>query len=902
MTKNYANYIDISNECFLNNANIISVDCQNIPWMNNSMVNAFRACYNLKSISGLNNNVTNLAFAFVADSQLNYISHLPQNTTNLYYTFSFCTGLSNFPTIPNSVTDMSSTFYTCSRIVTPPIIPNSVTNLSQTFITCINLETPPIIPNSVTNMYSTFMGCHALTTIPNIPNSVTQISYAFQQCPNISTININSSNIIYASGICYNSSGLQEAELNLPNVISIDRSFENCLNLTTANINVPNCTDVYNLFYGCTKLNTVNLYATKTYNAANLFYNCKSLTNITLNINNCTNAFQMFSYCENLVTAPELPDTITGLAGGFDFCYKLETVPTIPNSVNNLNDTFFDCICLVNVPNLENIPNSCSLHHTFCNCRSLINQPTINPATTYLARTFDNCISLQTINIPANVRELYGTYQNCSNITSIPNIPQTVTNIANCFYGCTNIKDNIFIKSANITNATNCFYDTSLIKNVYIPFEYENGVNTQTYNSFIAAGYGTNSYLHGVHLKDIEGSKIRINATPNDATVLMYNETFGSEVDEDALNKFTYTNTNNDILINGLNTADTNIIVPTLWAETNNMRAIDGSTVRYKVYKEGYDTVENNIEVDGSETINVNLEQTMCTYNVTTMPKDATVTLTTSATTTYYAWYENDDGNCWYTLTETPVANDQLFDYYASDNTMHPAIPWGESIVSYDDSTTPPRLRIWTLGDSYWAQRDTTKDKTSVYVQNDNSITVPYGTEVSYTVSKNHYGTITGTEVLTTSIDKFIQLPIDQHTFTINPTPSDAGVQILIENKLRNQQENDWIIAADNYNGDILLQEYIGSSTDVVMPTTFTTNNTITADYGSIIEWKVGKDGYADKTGTITLTQNTEINVDLGNSVNIDGYNYTINNGVLTLTKYTGNGGDIDAPLIEEEE
>ena len=39
-------------------------------------------------------------------------------------------------------------------------------------------------------------------------------------------------------------------------------------------------------------------------------------------------------------------------------------------------------------------------------------------------------------------------------------------------------------------------------KNVYIPFMYQNGEYTETYNSFINAGYNTVSRRYGVLLKD----------------------------------------------------------------------------------------------------------------------------------------------------------------------------------------------------------------------------------------------------------------------------------------------------------------------------------------------------------------------------------------------------------------
>ena len=76
-------------------------------------------------------------------------------------------------------------------------------------------------------------------------------------------------------------------------------------------------------------------------------------------------------------------------------------------------------------------------------------------------------------------------------------------------------------------NARNCFNTTSLIKNVYIPFTYENGVNTATYNSFITAGYDEIGTTNGVYLMDIENCvsdnwEYKTNVSSRTATLTKY--------------------------------------------------------------------------------------------------------------------------------------------------------------------------------------------------------------------------------------------------------------------------------------------------------------------------------------------------------------------------------------------
>ena len=118
---------------------------------------------------------------------------------------------------------------------------------------------------------------------------------------------------------------------------------------------------------------------------------------------------------------------------------------------------------------------------TFYQCSNLVNVPVIPNSVTNMSRTFNRCF----------------------NLVNAPVIPNSVTNMSSTFYYCINLQGNIYIQSENINRATSCFNYTTKTKNVYIPFTYENGVNTATYNSFISAGYDTSGTQHGVYLKDL---------------------------------------------------------------------------------------------------------------------------------------------------------------------------------------------------------------------------------------------------------------------------------------------------------------------------------------------------------------------------------------------------------------
>ena len=952
---------------FTNNKNIVSVDLSGVEWINNSMDFAFVECSNLNSVTNINNDITFFTRVFIN-----------------------CYNLKSCSALPNSVVSMYGAFFGCNSLTTSPSIPNSVTNLEFAYDTCTNLQTMPAIPDAVTSLFAGFQNCYQLSAINTLGNNITNLSFAFSNCY------------------------LIESAPALPNGVT-------------------------------------DLVAT--------FQQCKNLKTFTSFGNSGVNLVYMFAQCNNLTSVPPLPSTAQNLHSTFYNCINITTAPEIPNSVNNMDWAFYG----TGIYQTPHIPdNVTSLLATFQNCPNLTTVTHIGNSVTTLMQAFDSCNSLTTVcNVPDSVTWMYRAYGYCPNLVTAPVIGNSVVNIEYCFMYSTNLAGNVYIHSQNIVRANGCFSGTYLTKNVYIPFEYENGVNTATRNSFeiaypvntisgttvgtltdddgvvsgfsdsahiefpetldvgsnnwemvfkiktptigtaqdwgghssLAGQLGMSLYLsadgyasynigdtawliqphfannlssntwywfkakyengtyyayystdginytltqslthtyklqplnmwlgdyvtggtpwfsgsidlkecyikvngekwwngyvrpNGVVLKDIDGSKITINPTPADATVLMYSEFTGKQIDEDTLNKFTYIKTNDDVLINGLNTQDTSIVVPSMWTETNNMRAIDGSIVHYQVYKDGYHTVKGQIIVDGSQDININLEQIMCTFTVNPMPIDATVTLTTNAT--LYCWYSGDLGYYLYTLSENINVGDTL--YYLS------LIPAG-TITTITSTTTFSAL-VHGISEDFGRQSSMDSD----YLQDGNSITVPWGTEISYTVSKAHYQTVTGTYTATTTSSIFIPLTIDQHTFTITPTPNDAAVQILVNGKLANASNSDWVFTANNLTGDIELQEYIGSNTVVGMPTSFETTNTVTADYGSTIEWKVSRDQYFPETGMLTLEADTVLNIELGiPQLDVTNYNYTYNDGVVVLTRYKGPSGEVNTPEAEK--
>ena len=224
---------------------------------------------------------------------------------------------------------------------------------------------------------------------------------------------------------------------------------------------IPRVRNIYidpNTYRETPGITEVNLRNVKWYNnsMSYAFINCYDLQSVS-NINeNVTNMSSTFYSCSNLVNAPTIPNSVTDMSRTFDSCYSLDNTPIIGNSVINMSRTFYNCYSLVNAPI---IPNS--------------------------------------------VTDMSYTFMYCYNLVNAPIIPNSVTNMGGTFYSCSNLVGDIYMYSENIFNAINCFFGSRLTKNVYIPFTYENGVNTQTYNSFINAGYNENGSSYGVYLKDI---------------------------------------------------------------------------------------------------------------------------------------------------------------------------------------------------------------------------------------------------------------------------------------------------------------------------------------------------------------------------------------------------------------
>lgn len=353
--------------------------------------------------------------------------------------------------------------------------------------------------------------------------------------------------------------------------------------------------DATTVFANNTNITSVNLnYKPWVNNSMTYaFDNCSNLQNVT-NINNSITTMRgTFRNCRSLANAPEIPSSVTNLTSTFSGCSNLVDAPVIPNLVSNMYHAFGGCSRLINAPV---IPNSVTdISFTFSGCSNLINAPVIPNSVRTMTETFYYCTNLVDAPIiPNSVRSFDYTFAFCDNLVNAPIIPDSVTYMRSAFQYCSNLAGNIYIHSMNITDATNCFADTSLTKNVYIPFKYENSINTATYNAFTTAGYDTMGTKEGVYLKNINAVfyTLTISPTPNDAAVV--------------LTATGYTQEGNSITVE------------------------EGTSVTYTVSKPGYTTETDTITVNSTQTLPVSLTEILYTLTLTPTPNDATVKLEAS--------------------------------------------------------------------------------------------------------------------------------------------------------------------------------------------------------------------------------------------------------------------------------
>jgi len=296
-----------------------------------------------------------------------------------------------------------------------------------------------------------------------------------------------------------------------------------------------------------------------------------------------------------------------------------------------------------------------------------------------------------------------------------------------------------------------------------------------------------------------------------------------------------------------------------------------GTTVTYTVSAPGYVTQTNSALITADRTIEVSLELQSCTLTINPTPSDATVTFSIDFGQVSQAVTQIIDG----------FTNFSSSNYYDINN-----------LVS------------------------------------GNSITVPYGTPVTYSVSKTGFPTVTNTVTVTET--RTINVALGS-ILTITPTPSDAtvvltasgytqsGNSIIVPNNTSvaytvsksgyQTVSNTTTVTTDNNIAVSLLELHtfsvIPNPSDATVTLTATgytqSGNSITVAHGTSVHYNVSKTNYTsvgdDVIVNSTQTINVQINLTPGVTIFETGtagsYNVTLPRGnyraILRATG--GNGG-----------
>ena len=294
-----------------------------------------------------------------------------------------------------------------------------------------------------------------------------------------------------------------------------------------------------------------------------------------------------------------------------------------------------------------------------------------------------------------------------------------------------------------------------------------------------------------------------------------------------------------------------------------------GTEVTYEVSKTGYDTKTDKVVVNETNSLPITLSKTQVTLTITPTPSNATVIINDverkSITVDYgtkVTYAVSATGYVSKSGEETLIANKAL------------SVALDKQQVTVTIVPTPADATVKINGEVK------------------SEVTVDYGTEISYEVSKTGYVSKSGTETVTATKTLTVILEVQKVTFAITPTPDDATV--LINGTAQTSvsvdygSEVSWEVSKTGYttrNGtevvnkdttlaiELVIKQFTFTITPTPADATVTINgvvqSSLTANYGTAITWSVAKDGFTAQNGSLTLTEDTTLPVTLVGSAAI---------------------------------
>ena len=260
---------------------------------------------------------------------------------------------------------------------------------------------------------------------------------------------------------------IPETIKGVPVTVIGNSAFKGCGALTSVRIpdGVTRIGD--SAFYECTGLTSISIPNSVTSIGYSAFYGCSSLTSISIPDSVTSIGYFTFYGCSSL-TNISIPDGVTSIMGSaFEGCVGLTNI-SIPDSVTWIGGSAFEgCVGLTNIT----IPDGVTSigDSAFYGCTGLMSISIPDSVTSIGESTFQWCSSLTSVDIPDGVASIASSaFRCCKSLTSI-NIPDSVTSIGNnAFGGCSGLTI-ISIPNSVTSIAPDTFYDCTSLASIVIP-------------------------------------------------------------------------------------------------------------------------------------------------------------------------------------------------------------------------------------------------------------------------------------------------------------------------------------------------------------------------------------------------------------------------------------------------
>lgn len=248
-----------------------------------SAFNWFYVCTNLKSVSNLPRDITNMASCFGGCRNFNSAITIPPNVKDMAHAFSNCIKFNQPITIPEGVTTIAGCFNACYNLNQNFVLPQSLINMRNAFAMTKNIRYLPVIPNNVTDMGSSFRGMSNIKPQNiTIPDSVLNLKSCFVSTNNIDTINIGRGATDIAEAFMY--CNVKNVYIFSENITAINNAFGwRSSYYERVNVFIKGNTTTNNTFYNGGNVNLVGTikWTTITNGYWNGLYNIYVYYNLT---------------------------------------------------------------------------------------------------------------------------------------------------------------------------------------------------------------------------------------------------------------------------------------------------------------------------------------------------------------------------------------------------------------------------------------------------------------------------------------------------------------------------------------------------------------------------------------------------------------------------------------------